>query len=810
MNEKRAYLFAIVVAVLAAVTAIAMPASAQRARSASETCVESLALPNPLGLPLCADTPGAPAPNIGPQPAPAPAPGGGRQEEAPAAPAPAPGGNPAPVKSPGPRGGDGRAQPRSGDKKRVKKPTGAVPEPQVEGKPKKKGKSKRRPGGAPELRQPDGTPSRSNPGFFDSLPGPSQATGVPNFVIRKFRVPLFLLPIYQAAGIQYGVRWEVLAAINEIETDYGRNLNVSSAGAVGWMQFLPSTFRAYGVDGNKDGQKDPYNPVDAIFSAANYLNASGAEKDIRGAIFAYNHADWYVDSVLMRARMIAGVPEDVVGSLTGLTEGRFPVFARARYADDLAEADFRRRVRPGQNAAHVVEDDESRRGVRIFARRSAPVIAVNDGEVKKIGRSKELGRFLVLQDVYGNQYTYSGLDSVSRLYPSPEGEEEGVNLNVVSAVPARAPKPTKPASAGRQVAGGNDRSAPRRRGTESAKKSQASAPKVAQKARLFAHPERPGARRAGGLEQLMASSKSGDGFTTFNKYFSKAFGQDGKGVRLQPLRVGSRVIGGTILGKLGKPDPAAAPHLYFEIRPAGRGAPLIDPKPILDGWKLLESTAIYRASGKNVLYGDDGFSVGQVLLLPKSLLQKRVLSDERIQIHACGRTDIATGRIDRRVLATLAYLSESGLRPTVSSLRCGRETTLTASGNVSHHSSGNAVDISAVNGVPILGNQDRGGITEQTVRRLMRLQGTLAPDQIISLLELGGATFALGDHADHIHIGFRPMFGSNEKLGLQAQAVLQPGQWSDLLSRLREIDNPTVPRKVSRFAIPAKRSSNDD
>ena len=164
------------------------------------------------------------------------------------------------------------------------------------------------------------------------LPGPSFTTGVPNFVIRKFRVPVFLLPIYQAAGIQYGIRWEVLAAINEIETDYGRNLNVSSAGALGWMQFIPSSWRAYGTDANKDGKKDPYNPVDAIFAAARYLKAAGYEKDVRRSIFAYNHADWYVDSVMLRARLIAGVPADLVGSLTGLTEGRFPVAARARYA----------------------------------------------------------------------------------------------------------------------------------------------------------------------------------------------------------------------------------------------------------------------------------------------------------------------------------------------------------------------------------------------------------------------------------------------------------------------------------------------
>ncbi|MEA2469933.1 MAG: hypothetical protein QOE38_932, partial [Thermoleophilaceae bacterium] len=97
-------------------------------------------------------------------------------------------------------------------------------------------------GGAP------GTGSAIPGGFFNSLPGPGNVTGVPNFVIQRFHVPPFLLSIYQAAGIQYGIRWEVLAAINEIETDYGRNLNVSSAGAVGWMQFMPQTWRRYGVD----------------------------------------------------------------------------------------------------------------------------------------------------------------------------------------------------------------------------------------------------------------------------------------------------------------------------------------------------------------------------------------------------------------------------------------------------------------------------------------------------------------------------------------------------------------------------------
>ena len=100
---------------------------------------------------------------------------------------------------------------------------------------------------------------------------------------------------------------------------------------------MPSTWKRYGVDANHDGRKDPYNPVDAIFAAARYLKAARADQDVRGAIFAYNHADWYVDSVLMRARLIGGLPADLVGSLTGLTQGHFPVHAKARYADDISD-----------------------------------------------------------------------------------------------------------------------------------------------------------------------------------------------------------------------------------------------------------------------------------------------------------------------------------------------------------------------------------------------------------------------------------------------------------------------------------------
>ncbi len=136
-----------------------------------------------------------------------------------------------------------------------------------------------------------GSPTSENPTVMISPFGPAPI-GVPNFVIDSFEIPPFLLPIYQACGTEYGIPWEVLASINKIETGFGTNLNVSSAGAVGWMQFLPSSWQMYGLDANGDGRKDPYNPVDAICAAAHYLHIAGGSKNLYDAIFAYNHADW--------------------------------------------------------------------------------------------------------------------------------------------------------------------------------------------------------------------------------------------------------------------------------------------------------------------------------------------------------------------------------------------------------------------------------------------------------------------------------------------------------------------------------------
>jgi Transglycosylase SLT domain len=115
-----------------------------------------------------------------------------------------------------------------------------------------------------------------------------------------------LSALWQSAGAHYGIPWQVLAAINKIETDNGQVTGTSSAGAIGWMQFLPATWREYATDGNGDGIANPRDPADAIYSAARFLRANGGDTNLPRALFAYNHASWYVKDVLAQARSLAG------------------------------------------------------------------------------------------------------------------------------------------------------------------------------------------------------------------------------------------------------------------------------------------------------------------------------------------------------------------------------------------------------------------------------------------------------------------------------------------------------------------------
>jgi Transglycosylase SLT domain/Peptidase family M23 len=578
------------------------------------------------------------------------------------------------------------------------------------------------------------------------------------------------------------------------------------------MQFMPDTWKQWGIDANKDGKKDPYNPADAIFAAARYLHAAGAPKNMRKAIFAYNHAGWYVDSVVLRARLLAAMSPDMLGSLTGLAEARFPVRGNAKYSDQVDVAKANKPVKPGENPNHDIQPDAHRQSIDISSNKGAPVIAVNDGVIKRLGETGKLGRYVELEDANGNTFTYSHLGSLSDRYPVPKEEyRRQLDKQAQNGIPGLAvhdPRPGSAASSGRQAgapdagvadafAGPGDN--PPLAGGGQGK----GAPLV--KERLFAYPDRPAAYANGGAEQMAALRfQSGDPLKDANApnsltgYFLKPRDFSPKDFRLAPLQKGAHVMGDSILGRVGDGAGAGGPHMTFAVRPAGKDAPQIDPKPLLDGWKLLEATAIFRANGKNVLVG--GSSVGQILLMSKPQLQKRVLADKRIKLNPGGRKDIETGQISRPILAVLEYLAEVGLKPTVSMLRSGHSY-LTTSGNVSEHVSGNAVDISAFNDEPVLGHQQKDGYTYQAIKRLLHLQGNMKPHQIISLFDLGPPTLKMADHANHLHVGYRPAGGEGK--GGVAAPTLTRKDWYKLMDQLGRIDNPGVGRKPSKDAIPA-------
>jgi soluble lytic murein transglycosylase-like protein len=654
--------------------------------------------------------------------------------------------------------------------------------------------------GQAPLRTVTGAPTPQNPTFSFALPTPAPI-GVPNFFIDSFQIPPSLLPIYQAAGIQYNVPWAVLAAINDIETDYGRNLSISSAGAEGWMQFLPSTWKRYGVDATNSGTADPYNPVDAIFAAARYLDAAGASKNLAKAIFAYNHATWYVQSVLLRAKLIEGIPEQLIGALSGLVEGHFPVAAASTYADDAVERLATRRIHTANAAVPI--DSSKARSISIFAKQGSPLIAVNDGKIVAMGHNHRLGRYLELQDTNGNTYTYAQMGSISQTYavPKPVKVTAKEIANELSSKPA--PKPTGPATAGSQVASKAStvkatvlkvkvslKGATPKAAAKVAPAQPAGSPKV----RLFANPARPGSYDAGGQTQI----DNGPGaIASFQNYFSSTLHLARNQYTLHPLRVGSTVVAGTVLGRVGAGTSTYASHLLFMIRPAGRDAPLIDPKVILDGWELLQASSIYRAANINPFVGADAKNptIGQVLLMSKSQLEQVVLADPHVQVYSCGRRDITAGLVDRRILATMEFLARSGLDPTVSGLQCGQSGATRSTPGANSVATGDSMEIAKINGIPIQGHQGTGSISDLTIRRLLTLQGSMRPNQIISLMSFPGQTntLALPDHADRIQIAYTPLFGQNKKLSKQVNSILKPRQWIKLIDTISQIPQPTIP-----------------
>ncbi|MGH2854335.1 MAG: M23 family metallopeptidase, partial [Solirubrobacteraceae bacterium] len=470
----------------------------------------------------------------------------------------------------------------------------------------------------------------------------------------------------------------------------------------------------------------------------------------------------------------------------------------------------------------------------------APVVAVEDGRIVHLGHSHGLGRYLVLRDIYGDVFTYAGLGSIAHRYrPSVPGLERARPAGAAGgstadgstqadstqasstqagstglasgqaagagSEPQRDPAPTLPASAGHQppvtlkVRSHHAHSAPAASAPTEAEG--ATAPPGMGRVRLFAHPGNPIARAAAAHT---ARSTAGNG-------------------RWLTLRTGSIVSAGTVLGHLETPTGASAGRLRFAVRPAGDNG-TIDPQPLLANWRQLGVALHPKGSrGASALLGA---TAGDALLMSKGELERAVLSDPGIQLDACGRRDVTAGTIDTRVLAVLTFLSRSGLQPTVAALRCPRgggtpsglsiPTGADAAAARAAHDRGTAVDITAINGVPVAGHQGRGTIADAAIRTLLTLRGRFAPHRIVSLMKYPEAstTQATPSAWDHIGIDFLPLrpatahaaaaHGSAGPAAASPLAVtgdLNEAQWSQLIGRIAALPKPVVAAKPSATAI---------
>ncbi len=652
-----------------------------------------------------------------------------------------------------------------------------------------------------------------------------------------YRIPLFLLPVYQAAAFQYDVPWQILAAINEIETNYGTDLSVSTAGALGWMQFMPGTWLQYGVDATGAGYADPYNPVDAIFAAARYLHAAGVSHNLRAAIFSYNHSREYVESVLLRAKLVASYPSAVIGTLTGLVDGRAPT-PGAHLAPETPTAPpagnananatagavptapppsvAAATVTPGSKPAPTPQAAAARARalanapakpsqlMDLLGKPGAPVVAVEDGRIEHLGHSRALGRYLVLRDVYGDVFTYAGLGSIARrFHPDVPHAPAGSPLD---AKPTNDPAPTLPASAGRQTpltlkVKARVAQAPATAPAASEPEGE-NVPAGMGRVRLFAHPENPLARAA--AHSAPNAGRSG---------------------RWALLRTGSIVAKGTVLGHLDTPAGATAGQLRFAVRPSGDNG-TIDPRPLLENWRQL-SSALHPKGSKsaNALVGA---TAAAALSMSKAQLERAVLGDPGIQLDRCARRDVAAGAVDARVLAALVFLSRNGMQPTVGGLRCpaapasglsaiaGSGEAAVAARQAAAHTRGLAVDITAINDIPIAGHQGQGSVADAAIRTLLMLHGRFAPHRVVSLMKYPQApsTEALASAAEHIHVEYLPAApaavhahahaaaaGPSAAAPLAASGQLSGAQWGQLIRRIGALPKPNVSIIPSSSAI---------
>jgi hypothetical protein len=664
---------------------------------------------------------------------------------------------------------------------------------------------------------PAGTPNGVAPapqavgGEAGSLASLLASSAVSAQALDFYRVPLFLLPVYQAAAVQYDVPWQILAAINEVETNFGTDLSVSTAGAVGWMQFMPPTWLQYGVDATNAGYADPYNPVDAIFAAARYLHAAGASQNLHRAILAYNHSQAYVESVLLRARLIASYPRSIIATLTGLVDGRLPT-PGAHAAPGIVYPPST----PPSAGTEASPASLAGAGTESAAPTSATAGAVPASPL--VAGATALHGAATSAIAHGHTTSGKGRSvPVPGSTPPPPPLVVARRAEAAADAPATASQlieltgasgaPVVAVQNGRVVHLGHSRSlgrylvlrdvygdiftyaglgsvAPRYRRPRPPAELVQHTPGSTAAAAHTGSGAHTGTGEAAGdpIPTLPASAGHQRPTTLHVKAHNRALSappppepeteatQGGMGkvrlyarpanplARAAAMRARSHaghgrwlaLHSGSLVAQgtvLGHLSTAPSPNAG-KLRFAIRPA---GDNGTIDPRALLanwkELAISLHPRGSRGTAHLLGATAREVFAMSKSELQRSVLSDPGIQLDACGRRDVQEGAIDRRALGVLEFLSRSGLQPTVGALICARGRT-TAAGPVFEHFAGGTLDITAINGVPIAGHQGPGTITDATIRALLTLHGQWLPSRIYSLMEYPHAPSTLAHTAD--------------------------------------------------------------
>ena len=414
---------------------------------------------------------------------------------------------------------------------------------------------------------------------------------------------------------------------------------------------------------------------------------------------------------MLRARLIGGLPADLVGALTGLTSGRFPVAARARYADGVTAADARRRVKQG-NAAQPVESKADRSSIDIFAKAGSPVIAVQDGVIRKVGESKRARRLRGARGRLRQPLHLLAPRQGRRVLPVAEGPSRSAPRRSRPSSPCPRPIPSRRTAAS---AGAQPSAAPTASAATAKKRAGRQARPRARRSRWprsASSPTRP-ARAAVPPAASSSSWRSGSRSpatrptTPTSSRCSASSARTSSSSRCSP---GAQVIGGTVLGRIDKVDARRAPAPDLPD-PPGRPRRAAD-RPQADP-RRLEAARVHR----------DLPRAGQEPVLrrrrqepddrPDPADEQGAARAPRARRPAHRRSTTAAAATSAPARSTAACWRRSSSSP---SLRPQAHAQLaevrpqllsTTAGTVSEHSSGNAVDIAAINGIPISATRAR-------------------------------------------------------------------------------------------------------